>query len=141
MMENEKISREKFDLVVGPVPILHSKLWAMATFHGTGQQWVPSFADLYRIAKALAYCEEKKYPSEHGFDGGIRIYDFLVAAANAWRDGQSFDDLARAFNIPERDRNGGIVQANGARLDRPEQQPRLFEWRIGSGWIKKEWPK
>jgi len=141
MTENEEKSRAKFRIDIGPVRGLPGKIWANVVFHDTGQQWLVSFCDLHRIIHALAHCEEEKYPPARGFDGGRRVFQFVAASANAFYDGRTYADLARQFQIPERDGNGTVVQANGANVPlNDRQQPRLLEWTT-SGWRQKEWPK
>jgi len=117
LTENEKTSERKFEIKYGPVRQLAGKTWAKIYLHGAHRdEWVPSLADMYRIAWALAHCEELKYPSEKGFAGSRLLYEFLMAAANAHHDGRTFADLCRQFEIPERTGDGTLIRANGARL-------------------------
>lgn len=119
--ETEVTSRRKFDLAVGPEEILGGKTWVRVTFNRTGQQWIPSLADMHRICDALAFCEELKYPPEEGFAGGARIYEFLLESYKAWKDGRRYGDLARQFKIPERKADGTLVKTNGARVGDSQQ--------------------
>jgi hypothetical protein len=92
------ISENKFVIEIGPLAFLDGhKEWVTVIFHGTGQRWVPSFEDLFRIVTALGTCEDRKYP-----DGeGRWMIGRFVAACLAAEDGD-WDQVRRQFQIPDR---------------------------------------
>lgn len=96
----------------------YGKPWIDVLFR-SGQKWTPSFLDFHRIIRALAECEEERYPPPD-FEGRTRLARFLSDAVHT----KDFADLARKYKIPERDGNV-IVNAHGA--DLTTRQARLNE--------------
>jgi hypothetical protein len=85
--------------------------WVQVRFNQTGQGWVPSFEDLFRIVNAIAICEEKKYPQPR-FRGWRRVGEFLVDACDP---NATYGHLAEKYKLPVR--QGGVtVKTNGAKL-------------------------
>ena len=52
------------------------KKWVRVTIRN-GHSFVPSFADLYRIVRAIANCEDNRYPPTEGYRGAAMMSDFL----------------------------------------------------------------
>lgn len=77
---------------------------------------VPAFHDLHRIIRAMAHCEDVKYPPPA--KGRTRLAEFLCDAVYE----RDFQLLAAKYNIPERD-GDVIVNANGARLSPHAETP------------------
>jgi len=71
----------------------------------------PSFRDIWRIVRAIAQCEDERYPN--GAGRGM-VARFLVDAVYE----SDFNELARRWKIPER-QGDQIVNANGANVPEP----------------------
>lgn len=68
-----------------------------------------SFLDLHRIIRAIAECEDEKYPPPA--KGRWRLLEFL---GDSIRE-HDFGKLATKYKIPERD-GDKVVNANGAKI-------------------------
>ena len=103
-------STDKMDVVVTKkMPWGEKKEWVKVSFKKFDTWWIPSFEDLYRIIRAIAHCEDRKYPNGKGKD---MVADFL-------RDSVYFDDfdeLMKKYQIPERD-GAIVINDNGAKVE------------------------
>lgn len=88
-------SEDKLDVVAKTMPA-KGELWVFVRDKRTGAEWVPSFEDLFRIAQAICYCEDEKYPNGRG---RAMVADFFVDACSK---GVTFDALAEKYQIPRR---------------------------------------
>lgn len=61
-MSATRTSRRKFQCVIDRKVKGDGKPWLRVKFIDGRGDWVPSFADLARIAGALIFCEREKYP-------------------------------------------------------------------------------
>ena len=91
------ISREKLRIDVETVAFNGSapKLWVKVTLLKSGQFFYPSFEDLYRMIRAIAHCEDVKYPDGQGRDMVKRILVDSVYCSD-WLY------LADKYDIPDR---------------------------------------
>jgi hypothetical protein len=87
-------SNDKMDVTVKRMPKWDDKLWVVVTLK-RAKRFIPSFEDLYRIVRAICYCEDEKYPSGKGAE---MVKEFLSDTC----DGTDFDLLRAKYNIPER---------------------------------------
>lgn len=87
------------------------KRWAVVEFSQTGQRWIPSFEDLYRIVRAIAFCEDEKYPPEQGFEGRGYVARFLHDSVYE----ADYDRIAEKYKLPIRD-GETVIKTNGAKL-------------------------
>lgn len=141
-------SMTKFGIEVGQFIPNSSKLWARVTWRNGKNGWLPSIADLHRIAFYLAACEDMKYAKPHE-EGAEIIFRYMLAAyADCKRRAAKFtpDDVAgieeacrasyerleKEFKVPTRNAQGEILRTNGAFQAQAEAiadampQPSLF---------------
>jgi hypothetical protein len=88
--------------------------WIRCVFSNGGRfesRFVPSFHDIHRIVRGIAYCEDRKYPPPQ--QGRRMVAAFLVDCV----DERDYGVLARKYHIPERD-GDRVITTNGARLER-----------------------
>jgi hypothetical protein len=76
-------------------------------------RFIPSFLDLHRIIRAIAYCEDLKYPPPT-YQGRYKLAEFL------WEAGlvSDFNALADKYQIPERD-GDRVIDTHGANVAGP----------------------
>lgn len=72
-------SKDKIEVVLKPFDQYGGKYWVKVRFKDGGE-WVPAFEDLYRIIRALCYCEDLKYPNGRG---RFYVRDFLQDCCKA----------------------------------------------------------
>ena len=77
---------------------MYGKEWVFIKFVG-GEEWVPSFEDIFRINQAIAICEDKKYPDG---EGRRMLQKFLAATCNPYLE---WWELKEMFLIPGRNRD------------------------------------
>jgi hypothetical protein len=91
-------SEEKFDIEIVPMPEYGNKLWLKIKFkNGQEHCWVPSFEDVARIIKGLAYCEDVKYPNRGQYGRwllGNLLHDCLK--------GIPWEEIRQRYKIPKR---------------------------------------
>jgi hypothetical protein len=97
-------SKKKMDVMVGPTK--YGKKWVKITLK-TGNMFMPSFEDLYRIVQAVAYCEQEKYPDGRGKS---MVADFLRDCVYT----PDFETLAKKYKIPVRC-GEKVMNDNGAK--------------------------
>jgi len=90
-------SHDKMDVVVKIMPDWDNKKWVVVTLKKS-YRFIPSFEDLYRIVKAICYCEEEKYPNGKG---AKMVAEFLIDVCN----GAEWEFLKEKYKIPKRNDN------------------------------------
>lgn len=93
-------SRDKIKVVLKEMPQYGYKWWAVITFLATGQKWVPSFEDLFRIVKAIARAEDFKYPPREGYQGHRMVQRILCDACDP---DTTWEDTRAKYQIPARE--------------------------------------
>jgi len=89
-------SEDKLEVSVRPMPEFGGKDWVLVRHRKTRFAFIPSFEDLFRIVRAICYCEDKKYPDGQG---GEMVQNFLW---DACQENADFDRLAEKYQIPRR---------------------------------------
>jgi len=96
-------SREKMQVIKKPFDKYGGKSWVLVRFTG-GQEWVPSFEDLYMVITAICACEDEKYPNGRG---RFFVRDFFKECCEVLRPGQStqerWQELWGKYQFKERD--------------------------------------
>lgn len=87
-------SYDKMDVIVKVMPDWDNKKWVVVTLKKS-KRFIPSFEDVYRIVKAICYCEDLKYPNGKG---ARMVSEFLVDVCN----GLDFEELKEKYQIPNR---------------------------------------
>lgn len=93
-------SKDKLEVVIRQMPQFGNKWWALVRFRKTSLEWVPSFEDLFRIVKAIADCEDRKYPRTEGYEGYRKVQKIMCAACEPRTVWERVRDQ---FEIPNRD--------------------------------------
>lgn len=83
------------DVITRSMPQWDGKRWVVVRLKNSNQ-FIPSFQDLYRIVKAICYCEDEKYPNGKG---AKMVSEFLVDVC----DGMRWDVLKEKYQIPNRE--------------------------------------
>lgn len=63
-------------------------------------EWTPSLIEMCKILRAIADCEEEKYPQHDGFKGRRKAAEIFFRAANATE--VDWEALRIEFEIPDR---------------------------------------
>jgi len=87
-------SENKMDVIVTRMEQWDDKYWVMVTLKNS-RRFYPSFEDIYRIIRAICYCEDIKYPYGKGAE---MVKEFLIDTC----DGIEFKELKSKYKIPER---------------------------------------
>lgn len=91
-------SNKKIRVNVTRMPEYDNKLWVQVSFlQHTNGLWIPSLEDLCRILRAIAYCEDIKYPPPK-HRGRYMLIDFLKAAIT--NPEAPYKELANEFMVP-----------------------------------------
>ena len=96
------VSENKFsvsEIMIGDTPATE-KPWVVVEFHRSGQKWVPSFEDIYRILRPIGELEEAKYPQVNGARGRRFVSDFVTEMMTS--PSTEWPDLRDMFKIPSR---------------------------------------
>jgi len=91
-------SENKLRITATKMPEFDDKFWITVEFlqHIDGS-WIPSLEDLCRILRAIAYCEDLKYPPPN-YKGRFMLVDFLKEAIT--NPEVPFTVLASKYMIP-----------------------------------------
>lgn len=65
------------------------KVWGKTT-------WIPSFHDLFRVIRAICYCEDLKYPKGEGRKMVARFLQDCCDPLAEW------EELKKSYEIPDR---------------------------------------
>ena len=87
-------SEDKLDVVVKEMEQFGGKKWVLVKHKKNGFGFIPSFEDLYRIIKAICFCEDDKYPSG---EGRKMVERFLIDCCDP---DYNFELLQLKYKIP-----------------------------------------
>jgi hypothetical protein len=101
-------SKEKIDVYVKPMAAYDNKKWFFVRVK-RGNEFSPSFEDVFRVVRALIHCEAVKYEGKvkEPRNMVLRFFERCVEYAESPYE-ESWQALREEFKIPDRDREDEI---------------------------------